>query len=91
MLITGEGRIDKTTLSGKGPYPLLKMAQQFNIPAVLICGSAEATTLQQLKKDFPIAGVISLENSGLEMSQLMSDASQVLKQELARNYSKEWK
>lgn len=91
MLITGEGRIDKTTLSGKGPYPLLKMAQQFNIPAVLICGSAEANTLQQLKKDFPIAGVISLENSGLEMSQLMSDASHVLKQELARNYSKEWK
>lgn len=91
LLITGEGRIDKTTLSGKGPYPLLKLAKEINLPAVLVCGGVENSTLQKLKQDFLIAGVISLENSGLEKSRLMSDASQVLKQELARNYSKEWK
>jgi len=91
LLITGEGHIDNTTLSGKGPYPLLKLAKEFNLPAVLVCGGIENSTLKRLKQDFSIAGVISLENSGLEKSLLMSDASQVLKHELARNYSKEWK
>lgn len=91
LLITGEGGIDKTTLSGKGPYPLLKMAKELNLPTVLLCGDAETKTLQKLKEEFAITGVITLKSSGLEKSRLMSDASEVLKQVLARHYAKEWK
>ncbi len=91
LLITGEGRIDKTTLSGKGLHPLLELAQKHKVPVVLICGSAESATMRKIKSNFPIIGVVSLAESGLEMSHLMRNASQVLKQELSRKYLKDWK
>ncbi len=91
LLITGEGRIDKTTLSGKGVHPLLGLAQKHQVPVVLICGSAEAATMRKIKSNFQIIGVVCLADSGLEMSHLMSNASQVLKQELSRKYSRDWK
>lgn len=38
LLITGEGRIDVQTLSGKAPAGIAKCAHYRNIPVVAVCG-----------------------------------------------------
>ena len=41
LVITGEGRIDRQTLSGKVPAEVLKLARQAGVPAVVIAGAVE--------------------------------------------------
>ena len=45
LVITGEGRIDRQTLSGKLPYVVAGRAAARNIPVVAFCGCAEVTDL----------------------------------------------
>ncbi|MFL5786467.1 MAG: glycerate kinase [Flavisolibacter sp.] len=42
LLITGEGRIDDQTLSGKGPFGVAKKAKEYNIPVIGIAGSIQS-------------------------------------------------
>lgn len=41
LIITGEGRMDFQTLSGKVPFGVLQTAKKLNIPVVAICGSVD--------------------------------------------------
>ncbi|MBR1905594.1 MAG: glycerate kinase [Clostridiales bacterium] len=38
IVVTGEGRMDSQTVSGKGPYKVLKLAQKYNKPVYGITG-----------------------------------------------------
>jgi glycerate kinase len=38
MVITGEGCFDKTSLYGKAPYRIIKLALRYKKPCALICG-----------------------------------------------------
>lgn len=89
-LITGEGRIDSTTLSGKTLLPLLKLARERNSRVLLLCGSADATTLRYLRKEFPIVGVVKLSNSGEGIEVLMNRAREILAEQLDSSYQKGW-
>lgn len=39
LIITGEGRLDATTLHGKAPFAVLQAARRYNIPVVAVGGS----------------------------------------------------
>lgn len=43
LIITGEGRIDSQTLTGKTPYGVLQRAKRQGIPVVAIAGSVQLT------------------------------------------------
>lgn len=43
MVITGEGRIDRQTLSGKVPAEVLRFAREAGVPAAVIAGAVEDT------------------------------------------------
>lgn len=43
ILITGEGKFDKTDAQGKGPYALAKLAAKYKKPVWIFCGSADVT------------------------------------------------
>ncbi|ATC65800.1 glycerate kinase [Nibricoccus aquaticus] len=47
LVITGEGRIDRQTLFGKGPAALAKMAASHAKPVVAFCGQLEAGADEQ--------------------------------------------
>jgi len=89
-VITGEGRIDETTLTGKSIMPILRAAKSFDKRIVLICGSADTKTLDLLKKVFPITGVINLSNSKLPLDVLMKDADKVLLEQLDSSFQDRW-
>lgn len=38
LVITGEGRLDRQTMMGKGPGQVIKMAQRQGVPVAAICG-----------------------------------------------------
>ena len=41
LVITGEGKLDAQSLRGKTPAGVLRLAQEWSIPAVVVCGDAE--------------------------------------------------
>ena len=41
VIITGEGKIDRQTLMGKGPGQVARLAENFHKPVIGICGSAQ--------------------------------------------------
>ena len=41
LVITGEGKLDAQSLRGKTPAGVLRLAQEWSVPAVVVCGDAE--------------------------------------------------
>lgn len=54
LVITGEGRIDRQTLTGKLPYVVAERAAAQNIPVVALCGCAEVAALPMFQAIYPV-------------------------------------
>ena len=54
LVITGEGRIDSQTMTGKLPYVVAERAASRNIPVVAICGCAEVDALPMFQSICPV-------------------------------------
>lgn len=59
VVVTGEGRFDATSLLGKGPMEVSRMARAAGKPCVLLCGSAEDCAREMFD------AVIELQPSGI--------------------------
>lgn len=90
ILITGEGRIDDTTLSGKTIFPLLILAKSLHKKVILVCGSAVDSTLRRLKKDYPIIEIVKLSDSGKPLQELLNDAENILTNQLKSSHHERW-
>jgi glycerate kinase len=51
-IITGEGRLDESSISGKGPVGLLRLAKP-EARLLFLAGSADAKAVSKLKEQFP--------------------------------------
>ena len=54
LVITGEGKIDGQTLTGKLPYAVARRASARKIPVIAICGRTEVETLPCFAKICPV-------------------------------------
>lgn len=54
LIITGEGRIDSQTLTGKLPYAVAQRASARNIPVIAICGRTEVESLPCFTQICPV-------------------------------------
>lgn len=52
LVITGEGRIDDQTLSGKAPAVVARRARDLGKAVVAVCGTCEATGASQLRESY---------------------------------------
>ena len=59
LVITGEGKLDKTTLNGKIPFEVIKLAEKNNVPVIIITGTKGEGYNEFFK--FGVKEVISLE------------------------------
>ncbi|MDO5309149.1 MAG: glycerate kinase, partial [Planctomycetia bacterium] len=48
LVVTGEGRLDAQTLSGKAPYGVAQLARKYNKPVVALCGSVDDHIAREL-------------------------------------------
>ncbi|MFH0761337.1 MAG: glycerate kinase [Bacteroidota bacterium] len=54
LIITGEGKLDRQTKSGKVPLGMLRLGEKYHIPVVCLCGLNESTGDMGFKKVFSI-------------------------------------
>ena len=54
LVITGEGKIDSQTLTGKLPYAVASRAAEVNVPVVAICGRSEVDALPGFRFIIPV-------------------------------------
>lgn len=69
VIITGEGRFDASSLSGKGPYSLIESAGP-DKQVQLLCGSADQSVVGKLTASYPhlVVKVISSKEAPLDQS-----------------------
>jgi glycerate kinase len=82
LVITGEGRADSQTAYGKAPGEVAKRAQKARIPVLLIAG-IRAPGWEALS-DLGVTRVVTLDEEGDDLQQLMRDAGQRLTRAAAR-------
>jgi glycerate kinase len=82
-LITGEGRSDRQTLSGKAPFIACQHATRLGVPTSLLSGAIDRHALPELGRYFagcfsPAPGPITLETAIADAASLLSDAAEQL-------------
>jgi glycerate kinase len=81
-LLTGEGRLDASSLSGKGPVGLLRMADPSR-PVWLFAGSVDAATAAQLGKAHPNLRVIRISDPDWPLETALARTPDSLRQAVA--------
>jgi glycerate kinase len=82
LVITGEGRVDSQTAYGKAPGEVAKRAKASRIPVLLIAGS-KAPGWEALS-DLGVTAVVTLDEEGDNLHQLMGDAGEMLRRAAVR-------
>jgi len=59
LVITGEGKFDSQSLSGKAPMGVLKAAQSLGIPVMMVCGHTEVSGETEFKKVYALTDIES--------------------------------
>jgi len=82
LVITGEGRVDSQTAYGKAPGEVAKRGKAARIPVLLIAGS-KAPGWEALS-NLGVTAVVTLDEEGDNLQQLMGDAGEMLRRATAR-------
>lgn len=77
LVITGEGRSDEQTLSGKAPYGVAKVAREHGIPVMLLSGYLEPSSKDRLSSYFDVLG--SVVNEYVTQRESMENPAHYLK------------
>ncbi|QQR88539.1 MAG: glycerate kinase [Myxococcales bacterium] len=78
LVITGEGRFDRTSLYGKGPVSVLELASELGKPALLIAGRVEHEAKEQLRQRYPALEVLELSPATMPLEQALREAPSLL-------------
>jgi glycerate kinase len=76
LVITGEGQADEQTAYGKAPGEVAKRAKKARIPVLLIAGSKGPGW--EALRGLGVTNVVTLDEEGDNLQQLMRDAGQML-------------
>jgi glycerate kinase len=82
LVITGEGRVDSQTADGKAPGEVARRAQAARIPVLLMAGSKEPGW--EALSDLGVTAVVTLDEEGDNLQQLMGDAGEMLRRATVR-------
>jgi glycerate kinase len=86
VVITGEGRVDKESFSGKALERVLTLTKKYEKPVILVCGHISAD-IRKLKK-YEIQAEYTLARSARSLEKAMRDAPKLLEQ-LSRKIGKD--
>ena len=69
LVITGEGRFDFSSLQGKGPCSLAKMAASKGKPVLILAGSVDLKAVEELKAICPRTSVLAISRPELSLEE----------------------
>ncbi len=70
LIITGEGKLDTQTESGKVPLGMLRLGEKYNIPVICLCGMNESTRDLGFYKVYSIVPGLATLKESLEAPEL---------------------
>eukprot|EP00002_Diphylleia_rotans_P025126 TRINITY_DN4975_c0_g1_i3.p1 TRINITY_DN4975_c0_g1~~TRINITY_DN4975_c0_g1_i3.p1 ORF type:complete len:242 (+),score=51.22 TRINITY_DN4975_c0_g1_i3:569-1294(+) len=79
LVITTEGRVDKTTSFGKGPVAVAKIASQYKVPTVILCGSNALHDCSDLYEN-GVTAIFPIVSGPCTLSEALQNAEQNLRQ-----------
>jgi glycerate kinase len=87
LILTGEGRFDKTSLHGKGPYELIRMASEFDKKVILLAGSTDSEAVLECKTKFPNVEFVSFGKEELKLQENLDRAAEFFQLTLSTTLS----
>jgi glycerate kinase len=75
LILTGEGKIDQSSLNGKGPYALALAADAANKPSILLAGCIEPAAAEKLHKTFPKCSTATITPEGCPLPQALAEGA----------------
>ena len=82
LVLTGEGRFDSTSLQGKGPCEILRMAGKYGKKSILLAGSVEDDAVSRMKKEIPSAEIHAFGRKDLSLSENLARAGELFQAKL---------
>ena len=73
VVFSGEGRFDHSSMGGKGPFEVIRLAAEHKKPTVLICGSIEDEMINKLSNLNPLLSHKVLANPDVNLEQNLSN------------------
>lgn len=77
LIITGEGRFDQTSLLGKAPFELIRLANKANVKSLVLAGSVEMEAKEQCKKQFPLTEVYQFGDPSIDLEENLARAPEL--------------
>lgn len=84
IVITGEGRVDTSTLTGKAIMPVIKAAVEKNAQLVIIGGTIETTTRMKITQLSPNTIYFNISKYAPNMQYSITHATEILQKNLPR-------
>ena len=78
IILSGEGRLDKSSLEGKGPVSLIDMAEE-DQEVILLCGSTEQSASDKLTANHGNLQVIAISNPKWPIKKALGQTARSLK------------
>src|SRR5699024_10103815 len=76
LVITGEGKVDNQTFSGKAPWGIAKVASQKKVPTIIIAGSIEGDI--SAFNNLNIISANSIINTPMSINEALDRAKELL-------------
>ena len=87
LILTGEGRFDCTSLYGKGPYEIIRVASKFKKKVILLAGSVEEKAVEQCKSEFSNLEIVSFGNENLPLQENFDRVTEFFSKKLLEQLS----
>jgi glycerate kinase len=87
LILTGEGRFDLTSLYGKGPYEIIRMASRHEKKVILLAGSVESEAVERCKSEFPELEVVPFGMNELSLDENLARAPEFFSNALLKQLS----
>ena len=79
-VLSGEGKIDKSSLSGKGPHALAAAANRAGKPTILLAGAIEDAIAAVIRDQFPRCRVYSITPKNCPLPEALANGAKHLRQ-----------
>ena len=82
LVLTGEGRFDRTSLQGKGPCEILRLAGKYGKKAILLAGSVQEEAVSRMKEECPAAEIHAFGRQDLSLAENLTRAEELFQAKL---------
>ena len=82
LILTGEGRFDRTSMSGKGPFEVIRLAHRYKRKCLVLAGSVEEEARRECIDRFPFCSIEAFGREDLTLEENFSQAPSLFKSKL---------